>query len=65
MVGRSRIDPWRGIRNAFTRVRWITDHKKQAGWGSVVAPLHAVVQMLMLHPSAKTKAIRATPVKTE
>ena len=51
-------------RNDFTRIRWIADNKKQAGWGSVVAPLHAVVQMLMLHPSAKTKAIRATAAKT-
>ena len=42
--------------SAFTRVRWISDHKKQGGWGSVVAPLHVVVQMLMLNSSAKTKA---------
>ena len=50
--------------NAFTRVRWIFDQKKQAGWGTIVAPLHVVVQMLMMHPSAKTKAIRATAAKT-
>lgn len=50
--------------NAFTRVRWISDNKKQGGWGSVVAPLHAVVQMLMLNSSSKTKAIRATAART-
>lgn len=44
----------------FTRVRW----KGNAGRESIVAPLHAVVQALMMVNSSKTKAVRATAAKT-
>ena len=43
-----------------TRVRW----KGNAGHESIVAPLHAIVQALMMVNSSKTKAVRATAAKT-
>ncbi len=44
----------------FTRQRW----KGNKGHESIVAPLHAIVQALMMVNSSKTKAVRATAAKT-
>lgn len=44
----------------FTRCRW----KGNAGTESLISPLHVVVQMLLMHPSTKTMAIREAAAQT-